>query len=145
MPQDDDADHLIFGTDLSCMPDDATLAVHAGEAPEAWCATLYNAKRLTHQRDNREVQAYKANHGKIPDQQRQTQALNIELQDKENKAVEAIESLRQRYKDYKSEVTARKPQIHDLEQEKMDQKNTPDARQGLAYAEHEAKTRQHLR
>lgn len=142
MPQDH-GDHPTFGTDLSRMPDGATLAVHAGEAPEAWCATLYNAKRLA-RRDNKEVQTCKANHGKIADQQRQTQALNIELKEREDKAVEAIESLRQRYNDCKSEVTARKPQIHDLEQEKMDRNSAQDARQRLAYAEYEAKTRQHL-
>jgi hypothetical protein len=39
---------------------------------------------------------------------------------------------------------ARKPQIHDLEHEKMDRSRAPDARQGLAYAEYESKTRQHL-
>lgn len=38
-----------------------------------------------------------------------TQALNIELKEKEDKAVKAIESLRQRHNDCKSEVTARKP------------------------------------
>ena len=40
------------------------------------------------------------------------------MKKKENKAVEAIESLRQRYNDCKSEVTARKSQIYGLEQEK---------------------------
>jgi hypothetical protein len=59
------------------MPDGATLAVHAGEAHEAWCATLYNVERLA-RRDNKEVQTCKVNHGKIADQQRQTLALNIE-------------------------------------------------------------------